>query len=177
MPTISHNDSVQNAYLNKLTKEYPYTGYKAKKESIHVANGETASHIRSKYSSEPICGDKGLRHDEDCSVVPGSLPKRRARDFFNELEKNGYLKRETMQLPGNPVLDFFFGKDEVPVVSIKMPKNENNKYPNLKYFMELTNLPAEAFVNLPKEALENPGKYVLKGTVHIKEEYVNKLYN
>lgn len=174
---VTRNDSIQNAYLKKLTKEYPYTGFKPKKESIYVKDGDTASGIRAKYSAEPQCGPNGLRHDEPCFVEPGTLPKRRARDFFDELEKKGYAKTEYIKDPNaNWIVNLLGGVDK-KVISVKMPKNENGKYPNLKYFMDLTNLPKEAFVNLSKEALEHPEKYQLKGTVHIDAEKVYDLWN
>ncbi len=178
---VSRNDSTQRVYLNRLTGEYPYTGYKPKKEQIDIKYGDSKVGIEAKFSSK-VSQPKSFSHSLDCEnpayVTPGSLPKRRARDFFNELEKKGYAKQETIEVSsGNSFVDFLFGTDKVPVYSVKMPKNENGAYPNLKYFMELTNLPEKAFLNLPKEALEHPEKYVLKGTVHIDANMVNDLWN
>lgn len=177
---VSRNDSIQNAYLNKMTGEYPYSGYKPKQEKIDIKFGDTRSGIEAKYSSK-VSQPKSFSDDLDCEnpayVTPGSLPKRRARDFFNELEEKGYAKRETIKDPNAGWLVNLLGGVDIPVYSVKMPKNENGAYPNLKYFMELTNLPKEAFLNLPKEALEHPEKYVLKGTVHIDAEKVNNLWN
>ena len=43
--------------------------------------------------------------------------------------------------------------------------------------MELTNLPPEAFLNLPDEALKNPGKYEVRAPLQLDPAEVNKLYN
>lgn len=181
-PTVSRNDSIHNAYLNKLTGEYPYTGYKPKEEKIDIKFGTPSGKYEAQYSSEvsqpkSTAASGSLDYANSAYVTPGSLPKRRARDFFNELEKNGYAKTETIKDPNAGWLINLLGGIDKKVYSVKMPKNENGKYPNLKHFMELTNLPKEAFLNLSKEALEHPEKYVLKGTVHIDADMVNDLWN
>lgn len=179
---VSRNDSIQNAYLNKLTGEYPYTGYKPKEEKIEIKFGDTNSKYEAKYSSKvtqknSTAPNGCLDYDNPGYVTPGSLPKRRARDFFNELEDKGFAKTEFIKDPNANWLVNILGGIDMKVISVKMPPNEDGKYPNLKYFMELTNLSEDAFVNLPKEALEHPEKYVLKGTVHIDAEKVYNLYN
>lgn len=179
---ISHNDSVKAQYHNDLQTKWPYTGRKEKVETININFADTYSDVRSNFSGEPITNGS-FNGGDTCGVIPGSSTKRRGRDFFNLAEENAKQKDTSKPTyEEKSVKEEGFLKGTIlgltkQVGFLNIPKNAEGKYPNLAYVIDSTGLPPEAFVNVPKEALENPAKFVVKNTLQLDPKFVNSLYD
>lgn len=179
---ISHNDSVQKKYQDNLQTKWPYTGREEKVETININFADKYSDVRCKFSGEPIV-EGSFDSGGTCGVIPGSSTKRRGRDFFNLAENNAKQNDTSKPTYKEKVVKeegFFKGwllGLTKKVGFLNIPKNAEGKYPNLAYVIDATGLPPEAFTNVPKEALENPAKFVVKNTLEINPQYVNKLYD